>query len=447
MIYRFGDCELDDRRYELRRGGVPRHLEPQVFEVLAYLVRNRDRVVPRAELLDEIWGSRFVSDSALASRVKAARRAVGDSGREQGLIRTVHGRGYQFLAPVREQGATALPAAVALVGREAELARLGELYGLAEQGRRQLVFVTGEPGIGKTTLVEAFTGQVEGHRAGLVARGQCLEQRGGSEPYLPIFDALERLCRDDGRALALLSRLAPTWLAQLPALVDPGDRAELERRALGGTTERRLREAAAVLEAVAADRPLVLVLEDLHWADPSTVDLLAWLARRATPARLLVAGTYRPADALAGGAPIADAGAELRLRGLASELRLGELGPEAVAAVLGRGLPGAAVPEELAQLVHRRTDGVPLFVVQLAQAWTDAGVLRPAAGRWELATGRGGVGEVPEDLRRLLELQLERLDADDLAMLETAAVGGVEFAAATAASDGPGSVEAVEGRC
>ena len=447
MIYRFGDCELDDRRYELRRGGVPCHLEPQVFEVLAYLVRHRDRVVPRAELLDEIWGSRFVSDSALASRVKAARRAVGDSGREQGLIRTVHGRGYQFLAPVREQGATALPAAVAPVGREAELARLGELYGLAEQGRRQLVFVTGEPGIGKTTLVEAFTGEVEGRRAGLVARGQCLEQRGGSEPYLPIFDALERLCRDDGQALDLLSRLAPTWLAQLPALVEEADRAELERRALGGTTERRLREAAAVLEAVAADRPLVLVLEDLHWADPSTVDLLAWLARRATPARLLVAGTYRPADALAGGAPIADAGAELRLRGLASELRLGELGPEAVAAVLGRGLPGAEVPEELAQLVHRRTDGVPLFVVQLAQAWTDAGVLRPAAGRWELATGPGGAGEVPEDLRRLLELQLERLDAADLAMLETAAVGGVEFAAATAASDGPGTVEAVEGRC
>jgi DNA-binding winged helix-turn-helix (wHTH) protein/tetratricopeptide (TPR) repeat protein len=458
MIYRFGDCELDDRRYELRRGGVPCHLEPQVFEVLAYLVRNRDRVVPRAELLDEIWGSRFVSDSALASRVKAARRAVGDSGREQGVIRTVHGRGYQFLAPVREQAPTheqarpvgvlaPAPRGVAPVGREAELARLGELYDLAEGGRRQVVFVTGEPGIGKSTLVEAFTGEVRQGRAGRVTRGQCLEQRGAPEPYLPVFDALDRLCRDDGEALALLSRLAPTWLVQMPALADPGDRAELERRALGGTTERMLREAAEALEAVASDRPLVLVLEDLHWADPSTVDLLAWLARRATPARLLVAGTYRPADALAGGAPVGDAGAELRLRGLASELRLGELGPEAVAAVLGRGLPGAAVPEELARLVHRRTDGVPLFVVQLAQAWTDAGVLRPAAGRWELAPGPGGAGEVPDDLRRLLELQLERLDAADLAMLETAAVGGVEFAAATAASDGPGTVEAVEGRC
>jgi tetratricopeptide (TPR) repeat protein len=116
--------------------------------------------------------------------------------------------------------------------------------------------------------------------------------------------------------------------------------------------------------------------------------------------------------------------------------------------VLGRGLPGADVPEELARLVHRRTDGVPLFVVQLAQAWTDTGVVRPVAGTWELAPGPGGEEhEIPDDLRRLLELQLERLDPADLAMLETAAVGGVEFAAATAASDGPGTVEAVEGRC
>ena len=135
------------------------------LEVLAYLVRHRDRVVPRAELLDQIWGSRFVTDSALASRVKAARRAVGDSGREQAVIRTVHGRGYQFLAPVQEQvQAPDAPApalgGVAPIGREAELERLGELYELAGQGRRQVVLVTGEPGIGKSTLVEAFAGEV-----------------------------------------------------------------------------------------------------------------------------------------------------------------------------------------------------------------------------------------------------------------------------------------------
>ncbi|MDF2744231.1 MAG: ATPase-like protein, partial [Actinomycetia bacterium] len=251
MIYRFGDCELDDQRYELRRGGALVHLEPQVFEVLAYLARHRDRVVPKTELLDQIWGSRFVSESALTSRLKAARRAVGDSGREQRVIGTVHGRGYRFLAPVRETGATpagvvdsrgralsgsatlpprgaesgggsvqAVPApAPALVGREVELERLGELYRLAERGRRQVVFVTGEAGIGKTTLVEGFAAA-----AGRVARGQCLEQRGAPEPYLPVFDALDRLCRDDAEALGWLSRLAPTWLVQMPALVGEADR-------------------------------------------------------------------------------------------------------------------------------------------------------------------------------------------------------------------------------
>jgi DNA-binding winged helix-turn-helix (wHTH) protein len=101
MIHRFGDCELDEGRYELRRGGVPCHLETQVFEVLAHLVRNRGRLVTKTELLDQVWGSRFVSESALTSRIKAARKAVGDSGREQRMIRTVHGRGYEFLAPVQ----------------------------------------------------------------------------------------------------------------------------------------------------------------------------------------------------------------------------------------------------------------------------------------------------------------------------------------------------------
>jgi DNA-binding winged helix-turn-helix (wHTH) protein/predicted ATPase len=450
VIYRFGDCELDERRYELRRGGVACHLEPQVFEVLIYLVRNRDRVVTKNELLDQVWGSRFVTESALTSRLKAARRAVGDSGRAQQVIRTVHGRGYRFLAPVQERGHSAPTRSLspAPIGREAELGRLAALYDLAAQGERQVAFVTGEPGIGKTTLVEAFAaGAGPGHEA-LIARGQCLEHRGPPEPYLPIFDALARLCRAEGEGVvALLARIAPVWLAQMPAFVAPGDWEVLERRALGGTRERMLREAAETLEAIGEDRPLVLLLEDLHWADPSTVDLLDWLATRDAPARLLVVGTYRPSDALAAGHPIDGVAATLRARGRAHELRLGELDLPAVAAMLGHRLPGAEVPGDLARLVHRRTEGVPLFVTQLAQAWSDAGVLRPAAGRWELVPHQGGAdAEVPDDLRRLIELQLERLDAADLGMLEAAAVAGSEFAAAAAACTGPMATEEVEER-
>jgi pimeloyl-ACP methyl ester carboxylesterase/DNA-binding winged helix-turn-helix (wHTH) protein len=102
LIFVFGDCELDLERFELRRAGRRQPVEPQVFDLLAVLIRERRRVVPKEELLDTVWGNRFVSESALTSRVKAARQAIGDDGRSQHLIRTAHGRGYQFVAPVTE---------------------------------------------------------------------------------------------------------------------------------------------------------------------------------------------------------------------------------------------------------------------------------------------------------------------------------------------------------
>src|SRR5215469_5290612 len=100
---RFGDCELSVERIELRRAGQIVDMEPQVFDVLAYLLRHRERVVPKTELLDQIWGNRFVSESALSSRIKSARRAVGDTGRDQRIIKTVYGRGYRFVAEVIEK--------------------------------------------------------------------------------------------------------------------------------------------------------------------------------------------------------------------------------------------------------------------------------------------------------------------------------------------------------
>lgn len=103
LIYSFGEYELDTRLQELRRKGAPQHVEPQVFSVLAYLFGARDRVVPKDELLDAIWGHRYVAPTTLNSRIKAARRAVGDSGSAQRVIRTVHGRGFRVVADVAER--------------------------------------------------------------------------------------------------------------------------------------------------------------------------------------------------------------------------------------------------------------------------------------------------------------------------------------------------------
>lgn len=101
-MWTFGEFTLDTERFELRRGGEAVHLEPQVFDVLALLVARHGHVVSRADLLDAVWGSRFVADATLASRVRAARQALGDDGDEQRFIRTVRGRGYEFIAPVTD---------------------------------------------------------------------------------------------------------------------------------------------------------------------------------------------------------------------------------------------------------------------------------------------------------------------------------------------------------
>lgn len=117
MIYRFGDCELDLELYELRRDGRRCKVEPQVFDLLVFLVRNADRVVTKDEVIDEIWQGRIVTEATISTCLKAARQAVGDDGRAQRLIKTVHGRGFRFVAELEKPGPTAVaPAAPARSG-------------------------------------------------------------------------------------------------------------------------------------------------------------------------------------------------------------------------------------------------------------------------------------------------------------------------------------------
>ena len=176
MIFVFGDRELDSDTLELRHAGAVVKVEPQVFDVLAYLVSHRDRVVTKEELLDEVWGDRFVSVSALTSRIKAARRAVGDDGHRQVVIRTVHGRGYRFVASIEARvegdraaqgdaggrlGTPSLPSPLtSFVGRAAERAALADAL-----TRHRLVTAVGPGGVGKTRLALAVAADVTGRFA------------------------------------------------------------------------------------------------------------------------------------------------------------------------------------------------------------------------------------------------------------------------------------------
>ena len=164
MRFEFGQFQLDDQRYTLTGPSGTVHVEPQVFELLRHLIVNRDRVVSKEELLDSIWGDRFVSESALTSRVKAARRAVDDDGTAQVVIKTVHGRGYHFVAEVRTDHGYVRRAIPRL--RNAPIGRDRDIASVVDRIRAApLVTITGSGGIGKTTVAVAVAERLQAEYA------------------------------------------------------------------------------------------------------------------------------------------------------------------------------------------------------------------------------------------------------------------------------------------
>jgi DNA-binding winged helix-turn-helix (wHTH) protein len=346
----FGPFRLDPDNACLWHGTQARPLTPKAFAVLSHLVTHPDRLVTKDELFDTLWPDTVVSEAALRVCIGELRKALGEAARTPRCIATVARRGYRFLAPVTRQEPSAgvvstpttprppAPAAPAgpLVGREAVLARLHTAWAQAGQGVRQVCFVTGEAGIGKTAVVEAFAAQVGTNPHVWLAQGQCVEHYGTREAYLPVLEALGQLVRAPGgaRLVALLRQQAPTWLVQLPWLLTEADRQQFQHELQGTTRERMLRELAEVVETLAAETPLVLVLEDLHWSDYATLDLLALLARRRAPARLLLLGTYRPVDVIVQAHPLRPVAQTLQQQGYCQELLLEPLSAGEVAAYL-----------------------------------------------------------------------------------------------------------------
>jgi len=304
----FSDCELDIGRHELRRAGQVVAIEPQVFDVLVYLARNGDRLVTKNELLDEIWGDRFVSESALTSRIKSARRAVGDTGRDQRIIRTIYGRGYRFVAVVEDAavhepstgdsgvvvappaedtppGHTVSSAAPATPG-DAERDvddRAATLVDALGAGHGQLLDIEGPHASHKSALLDRAV-DLATARGYLVGTGSAAGTV--ARTFGCVLDAVDELVQ---REAALLDRLPP------------GARVELERCLVGEGPTTRQRLFVAVRELVrqaAADRPTLLALDDLELADDETLALVRHVARLAHGHRLALLCAHRPGVAL-----------------------------------------------------------------------------------------------------------------------------------------------------
>ncbi|MEM8963117.1 MAG: AAA family ATPase, partial [Acidobacteriota bacterium] len=439
---RFGPFRLDPPEGRLWQHDTPVPLTPKAFAVLHQLARQPGRRLDKDELLSAVWGERHVSDAVLKVAVREIRKALGDEARDPSYIETVHRHGYRFIAEL-SRPASSPDTAATLVGRRAELELLRNYRDRAFIGQRQVVFVTGEPGLGKTTLIDSFLAQQHDR---LTASGHALEQFGGGEPYLPMLEALGRLSRGShgNEVVDLLHRYAPTWLLQLPALLDPDARLELQHETRGATPERMLREMAEALEALTAVHPLILVLEDLQWSDYSTLDLIVRLARRPESARLLLLATFRPEEARRHDHPLHMLIRDLEPQPHCHNLRLDYLSTDAVANYLHARGP-APPTDRLAATIRAHTGGNPLFMTAVIDYLASQQRLVHERDRWRLRD-QGGLG-VPESIRQLIERQIDRLDDQDQQLLYTASVAGNEMSAIAIAHALSITLDEVEDRC
>jgi predicted ATPase len=424
---------------------------PKPFAVLHYLVEHAGRLVTHDQLLNAIWPDTYVQPEVLRRYILEIRRALGDRAEAARYVRTFPKRGYQFIAPVVQEGAVPTPESISLarrlVGRSAAFADLGRCLTRALDRRRQVVFVVGEPGIGKTSLLDAFQ-QASAAVAGVaVVRGQSVEGFGGKEAYYPLLEAIGQLAKGPLRALVVetLARYAPTWLIQLPSLIQPEQQVALQREIVGAGRERMVRELCEAIEALTQTVPLVLILEDLHWVDNSTLDIISAIARRREPAKLLLVGSFRPADLILAASPLNALRQDLLLHRLSQEVELERLEESDVAEYLAAEFTPGHLPAGLAAIIHRHSDGNPLFMTAMLDHLVQQRVVCQAAGQWVLTTPLDQVDPgVPETLRQMLEMQLQHTNGAQQRLLTCASIVGQRFTAwavATMLSDESANIE------
>jgi tetratricopeptide (TPR) repeat protein len=292
------------------------------------------------------------------------------------------------------------------------------------------LFLTGEAGIGKSALAEEFIRSARrSHPDMCIATGRAVEQYGTGEAYLPFLDALTGLLRDRKDFLwPILRANAPTWCLQFPTFSSGAELDQLRHETSGATKDRMLREMGDAFATLSTTAPFLLLLEDLHWADPSTVDLLRSLCSRVCSQRVLLVATFRPENLETENRSLRDCVVEVRASQYADESRLDVLGVEDISNLLDLRFRPNDFPRDFARLIWRRTDGQPLFTVSLLEFLAGRGDIVKTFSEWTLARPPADMDlEIPDSIRAMIRKKIEALDANSRLALQYASVEGEEF--------------------
>lgn len=406
----FGDFQLDTVNECVWQGSKRLSITPRPFAVLRYLVENPQRLVTHDELLEALWPETYVQPQILRTYVLELRKLLGDDPASPQYIATIPKRGYRFLASVKQDSINSDDEHL-LIGRDTELALLHAQLDHARKAERPTLFLTGEAGIGKTAIIDTFCAQFcDGKSPVRIARGQSIEGFSGKETLYPVREALNGLCSaEDARARTVLTNAAPGWFGH------------------GGSVAPSLGEICEALEALSQNEPLLIVFEDIHWADATTLDLIAALARRRARAKIMLLASFCPTD-LDPKSPLRLLQLDLARGRRVEELHLGPLDRTAVSEYIRRKLHADNLPAGFDSLILQHSSGNPLFLGAMLDHLCSQHVLRSQGGEVVLNCPLAEIDVgVPEGLLGIIELQLDRLSAEDRRLLEAGSIAGTIF--------------------
>jgi predicted ATPase len=335
--------------------------------------------------------------------------------------------------PATVSGAQAI-AGRSTVGRAAERARLESAFQAVSAGRGAMVCVTGEAGLGKTTLVEEMLADIQQiSPSARIAHGRCSERLAGAEAYLPFLEALDSLIHASPALARVMKATAPSWYVQLATSHD-GSVDRLIRESPAVSQERMKRELAVFLQEASGTSPLVLFFDDLHWADASTIDILAYLATRLAAMPLLVVAAYRTSEMRLREHPFLAVALDMQARGVCQVLPLQFLTREDVDAYLDLEFPGHSFPPQLATLLYAKTEGNPLFMADVVRDLRGRKVIDRDGGRWALVQTMPEIEhDLPETVRSMIQRKVAQLGDADRRLLVAASAQGYLFDSAVVA--------------